>query len=144
MKVFDANITYHVSGYLNENLKHISAFEKANKKLYEAFQIKEFFENNEELEILKEVLSHNGNVVEEPDRAEYGDFQTNANLANNVTLHLASRSISPDLVIEPTCGKGNFIIASLANFKNIKKVLGVEIFKPYVWETKFNIINFFS
>ncbi|MBK7883132.1 MAG: hypothetical protein IPJ81_04510 [Chitinophagaceae bacterium] len=58
-------------------------------------------------------------------------------------MHLASKNISPEIVIEPTCGKGNFIIASLCNFNNIKNIFGVEIYKPYVWETKFSIINFF-
>lgn len=143
MKVFEANITHQVSDYLNENLKKITSFEKANQKMYDAFGIRHFFDNDEELETLKEVLSITNNIVEEPDRAEYGDFQTNSDLANKVTLHLSSKTISPEVVIEPTCGKGNFIIASLRNFKNIKNVFGVEIYKPYVWETKFNIVDFF-
>lgn len=143
MKVFEANITHQVSDFLNDNLKKIISFEKANQKMYDAFGIIHFFDNDEELETLKEVLSITHNIVEEPDRAEYGDFQTNSDLANKVTLHLASKNISPEVVIEPTCGKGNFIIASLRNFKNIKNVFGVEIYKPYVWETKFNIVDFF-
>lgn len=143
MKVFEANITHQVSDFLNDNLNKITSFEKANQKMYDAFGIIHFFDNNEELETLKEVLSITNNIVEEPDRAEYGDFQTNSDLANKVTLHLSSKTISPEVVIEPTCGKGNFIIASLRNFKNIKNVFGVEIYKPYVWETKFNIVDFF-
>ena len=143
MKVFEANITHQVSDFLNDNLKKITSFEKANQKMYDAFGIIHFFDNNEELQTLKEVLSITNNIVEEPDRAEYGDFQTNSDLANKVTLHLASINISPEVVIEPTCGKGNFIIASLRNFENIKNVFGVEIYKPYVWETKFNIVDFF-
>ena len=143
MKVFEANITHQVSDYLKDNLKRITSFEKANQKMYDAFGIIHFFDNDEELETLKEVLSITNNIVEEPDRAEYGDFQTNSDLANKVTLHLSSKTISPEVVIEPTCGKGNFIIASLRNFKNIKNVFGVEIYKPYVWETKFNIADFF-
>lgn len=142
-KVFEANITHQVSDFLNDNLKKTTSFEKANQKMYDAFGIIHFFDNNEELETLKEVLSITNNIVEEPDRAEYGDFQTNSDLANKVTIHLASKNISPEVVIEPTCGKGNFIIASLRNFKNIKNVFGVEIYKPYVWETKFNIVDFF-
>lgn len=143
MKVFEANISQQVSDFLNDNLKKITSFEKANQKMYDAFSIIHFFDNDEELKTLKEVLSINDNIVEEPDRAEYGDFQTNLDLANKVTLYLASKTISPEVVIEPTCGKGNFIITSLRNFKKIKNVFGVEIYKPYVWETKFNIVNFF-
>jgi hypothetical protein len=143
MKVFEANITHQVSDFLNDNLKKITSFEKANQKMYDAFGIIHFFDNDEELKMFKEVLSINNNIVEEPDRAEYGDFQTNSDLANKVTIYLATKNISPEVVIEPTCGKGNFIIASLRNFKNIKNVFGVEIYKPYVWETKFSVVDFF-
>jgi hypothetical protein len=143
MKVFEANISHQVSDYLNDNLKRITSFETANQKMYNAFGIVNFFDNNAEVETLKEVLAATHNIIEEPDRAEYGDFQTNSDLANKVTIHLSSKNISPKIVIEPTCGKGNFIIASLRNFKHIKNIFGVEIYKPYVWETKFNIIDFF-
>ena len=81
--------------------------------------------------------------MEEPDRAEYGDFQTNAGLANKVCQNLALAGISPEIIIEPTCGKGNFIIAALQKFRDTKHIFGVEIYKPYIWETKFGIINFF-
>jgi len=144
MKVFEAHITYQVSDYLNSNLKNTASFELANRKVYDAFGILHFFDNNEQLETLKELISEAQNIVEEPDRAtEYGDFQTNLDLANKITLYLTAKDVSPEIVIEPTCGKGNFIIVSLQNFKNIQNVFGVEIYKPYLWETKFNIINYY-
>ena len=143
MKVFEANITYEVSDYLNKYLKNISSFESANQRIYDAFGIIDFFDNNTDLEILKEVISSSNNLVSEPDRTEYGDFQTNEDLADKVTLHLVSRHISPEILLEPTCGKGNFIIASLRNFSTLMHIFGVEIYKPYVWETKFNIIDFY-
>ena len=142
MRVFEANITLLVSNFLNESLKEIVSIEKANQKMYDAFGIIHFFDNADDLQTLKEVISENKSVLEEPNRAEYGDFQTNEDLASKVTLHLISKKILPKVVIEPTCGKGNFIIASLKNFKSITTIFGVEIYKPYVWETKFNIINF--
>ncbi len=111
--------------------------------MYDAFGITYFFDNENDLQTLKETISETQNVLEEPNRAEYGDFQTNEDLANKVTLNLVSKNISPKIIIEPTCGKGNFIIASLKNFNNISSVFGIEIYKPYVWETKFNIINFY-
>ena len=143
MKVFEAIITLQVSNFLDDDLKNIKSFKKANQKMVDAFGIMNFFENNEELKTLKEVLSVDHIIVEEPDRAEYGDFQTNSDLANKITFNLSSKNISPDIVIEPTCGKGSFIIASLRNFNNIQYIFGVEVYKPYVWETKFCIIDFF-
>ena len=139
----ELNIPHQVSDYLFNNLKNITSFEIANQKMYNTFGIIHFFESADELTILKETISITTNSIEEADRAEYGDFQTNENLANKVTLHLISKNISPEIIIEPTCGKGNFIIASLKNLHQIKHIFGVEIYKPYVWETKFNIINFF-
>ena len=142
MKVFEANITYQVSNYLNESLKSITSFEFANQKINNLFKIIDFFENNKDLEALKTIISNTECTLEE-ERAEYGDFQTNIGLANRVASYLVSKSVAPNIIIEPTCGKGNFIIASLQNFKEIKTIIGVEIYKPYVWETKFNILNYY-
>ena len=144
MRIFEANISLQVCTFLKEFLNNTSSFENANQKMFEAFGIKHFFENNDDFQALKESVSIVAiSSVDEPDRAEYGDFQTNINLANSIVKHLKNRNISPEIIIEPTCGKGNFIIASLFNFKAIKKVFGIEIYKPYVWETKFSIIDFF-
>lgn len=143
MKVFEANISHKVSDFLNYSLKNALTLKISNQKIFDAFGIKHFFDCDEDLKILKEIISENCNVAEEPDRTEYGDFQTNEDLANNVTIHLTSKKKSPQIIVEPTCGKGNFIIACLKNFPSIQNIFGIEIYKPYVWETKFNIINFF-
>jgi len=144
MRIFEANISLQVCTFLKDFLNNTSSFENANQKMFDAFGINIFFENDDDFQALKESVSIIAiSSVEEPDRAEYGDFQTNKDLANKVAKHLAKRNISPEIVIEPTCGKGNFIIASLSNFKAIKKVFGIEIYKPYVWETKFSILDFF-
>lgn len=143
MKVFEANISHQVSEFLNEKLHSITLFESANQKIFDHFGIKYFFDGQEEFLILKEAIVIAQTHVAEPDRAEYGDFQTNLNLAKSVTILLNAKRIDPKTIIEPTCGKGNFIVASLAAFPNLKKVIGVEIYKPYIWETKFNIIHFY-
>jgi len=143
MKIFNANITPKVLDFLKDNLKEIATFEMANQKLFSCFGIINFFENIEELEALKVVITNSKNIVEEADRAEYGDFQTNSFLANKIALHLTLKGVSPEIIIEPTCGKGNFIVASLRAFKNIERVIGIEIYKPYIWETKFSIANYF-
>ncbi|NLJ82816.1 MAG: hypothetical protein GX330_06800 [Bacteroidales bacterium] len=144
MRILDANISLQVCTFLKDFLNKISSFENVNQKIFEAFGINTFFENDIDFQRLKESVSNLAiSSVEESDRAEYGDFQTNKELANKIAQQLAKRNISPEIIIEPTCGKGNFIIASLSNFKTVKKVFGIEIYKPYVWETKFGILDFF-
>lgn len=144
MKVFDANITPPVADMLNEMLISVERFTEANDRLFQTFGIHCFFMDQGEYELFREVISLSVNVVLEPDRSEYGDFQTNLELAKSVSRFLKNRKLAnPGLIVEPTCGKGNFIVAALSAFDQIKKIIGVEIYKPYTWETKFNIIDFY-
>lgn len=143
MQIFKANITHSVLDYLKSNLKENVCFKEANNLLFNSFGILDFFETEEEFKNLISAISESQNIVSEPARTEYGDFQTNLNLANNVAEILVNKSSLPQIIIEPTCGKGNFILASLQQFKNVEKIYGIEIYKPYVWECKFNIIDFY-
>ena len=65
-------------------------------------------------------------------RDEYGDWQTNLPLAISICEHIKSQGIRPQVIIEPTCGQGNFIIAALLTFDTIEDVYGIEIYKPYL------------
>ncbi|GBU07640.1 restriction endonuclease NspV [Bacteroidales bacterium] len=142
MKVFEANISQQASGYLRENLKNIVSFSAANQALFVAFGIRDFFDDQATFNDFKEAIAVSTSVVQEPDRAEYGDFQTNEDLANKITLLLARRQITPEIALEPTCGKGSFIISLLKNIKTLKYIFGIEIYKAYVWESKFNVIHY--
>jgi hypothetical protein len=143
MTVFGANITPAVSSFLKEQLKQIDSFETANQTMCAQFGIVNFFANADELIELIESLPVQNQTVCHSERAEYGDFQTNPDLAGNVARLIIEKHICPDTIIEPTCGKGNFILASLQHFRNVKTIYGIEIYKPYVWECKFNIIDFY-
>ena len=144
MKIFEANISLQVCEFLKDFFNNTSSFEIANQKILDFFGINDFFENDNDFKALKKSVSIVSiNSVAEPDRAEYGDFQTNKDLANKLAKRLSKNNILPEIIIEPTCGKGNFIIASLSNFKTVEKVFGIEIYKPYIWETKFSILDYF-
>jgi len=144
MKIFEANISLQVCEFLKDFFNNTSSFEIANQKILDFFGINDFFENDNDFKELKKSVSIVSiNSVAEPDRAEYGDFQTNKDLANKLAKSLSKNNILPEIIIEPTCRKGNFIIASLSNFKTVKKVFGIEIYKPYIWETKFSILDYF-
>lgn len=68
------------------------------------------------------------------EKKEYGDWQTHYAFALSVCRKLKAQGVSPQVIVEPTCGKGNFILAALEVFDEIEVVYGVEIFKPYIAE----------
>ncbi|MCD8298576.1 MAG: SAM-dependent methyltransferase [Opitutae bacterium] len=67
-------------------------------------------------------------------RCEYGDWQTNIDLARAVCKFLKSEGVSPQIIIEPTCGKGNFILAALEVFADVEEIWGIEINRGYLKE----------
>lgn len=69
-------------------------------------------------------------------REDYGDWQTSYKFAKNVCLYLKSRGVNPNVIVEPTCGVGNFIVAAIDVFDTVEKVYGIEIFKGYINQTK--------
>lgn len=60
-------------------------------------------------------------------RIEFGDFQTPDDLALEVCRRLVRMGMSPDVVIEPTCGRGAFVAASAKVFPKAQQVLGFDI-----------------
>ena len=70
------------------------------------------------------------------DKWQFGDFQTPFDLAQKVVDVLKrNHNINPDIIIEPTCGKGAFVRASYETFGE-SKILGFEINPSYVEEAK--------
>ena len=59
-------------------------------------------------------MADNANI-----RKEYGDWQTKPELALSVCQYIKSKGIRPQIIIEPTCGKGAFVIAALKTFDTI-------------------------
>lgn len=143
MKIFDAHISLISYKFIQQKLTPHISLSTANALFQSVSGIVSFFETETDLQDLKEKLSSTSNNLEQQDRAEFGDFQTNSHLAITVAKYLSKKIDEPDVVIEPTCGKGNFIVAALKTFQTLKKVYGIEIYKPYVWETKFSILDFY-
>ena len=75
-------------------------------------------------------------------RWQFGDFQTPAELADSVVKTVAEKhKFYPQLIVEPTCGKGAFIKAC-ANYYKSSKILGFDINENYVTEAREIIANF--
>lgn len=71
-------------------------------------------------------------------KVEYGDFQTPIELAERVCQRLVALGVNPNIVIEPTCGVGNFISAASGLFHSATKVIGVEINQQYIDKSREN------
>ncbi len=64
-------------------------------------------------------------------KKEYGDFQTPLPLAAQVVDVLAARGVAPESIVEPTCGTGTFLEASLRRFQEAASAIGLEINPDY-------------
>ncbi len=65
-------------------------------------------------------------------KIEYGDFQTPLELAKKICCKLLELGVSPDIIIEPTCGIGNFISSAAHSFQSASKIIGIEINQSYL------------
>jgi len=69
-------------------------------------------------------------------KIEFGDFQTPLELAKLVCQKLEGLGVSPDLIIEPTCGVGAFVEAAAYQFPKAKKIIGIEVNQTYLEEVQ--------
>lgn len=75
-------------------------------------------------------------------RTEFGDWQTSYDFAKRICELLKKKGVCPSVILEPTCGEGNFIFAALDTFDTITDVYAVEIYKPYIDSVKDKLSNY--
>lgn len=61
------------------------------------------------------------------DKAQFGDFQTPPECAIAVCQLLKRIGVRPRSILEPTCGLGSFLLASLSVFTDAERTVGLEI-----------------
>lgn len=65
-------------------------------------------------------------------KVEFGDFQTPIELARQICSLLSQDGLEPVSVLEPTCGRGSFLMAALEAFPNIRHIIGIDINNEYI------------
>jgi len=143
MIFFEKHITSLAFEFFRKNVKTLSNYQNTNNLTKKVCGINDFFASQIEAIELLEKIKNPSSIASDPDRREYGDFQTNENLASQVAKYAFSKDTDFEFLLEPTCGKGNFILAAIKQSKSLKKVVGIEIYQPYIWEIKFKILNHF-
>ncbi len=68
------------------------------------------------------------------DTIEFGDFQTPLELTRQVCDLLVGQQLCPKTIIEPTCGKGTFVTASLEKFHTVETIVALDINYNYLAE----------
>lgn len=143
MKICKAEISKEVYSFLRDNLLDFSSYKDFNFFIYKNYKLISFCDSSNDFSELKNEFRSFDELMVQEDRTEYGDFQTPVSLAERTCQILKAKKIKPTVCIEPTCGKGHFVLESLKVFQSLKRVFGIEIYKPYVWETKFRILDFY-
>ena len=141
MIFFETTLSPLCFDFCKKNIASLQSVEKANDFLQNICGIVQFFDTQTDFFAFKKELQTVSKNIENRNKRAYGDFQTNNNLADKVNQLLVEKGTNPQFVLEPTCGKGAFIIAALKHFQNIEKIVGIEIYRPYVWQTKFRILQ---
>ncbi len=136
--------------FLNENLNMVKNFlnlkkpiKEINVYLKKATNIIDFFRSEAELYEFREYLLKllNKKKKDETPNQDLGDFQTPLDFTYKICQYLQNHNCNPEILLEPTCGEGNFIISALKIFPDIKRVFGVDLQPKYEWDFKLNIIK---
>lgn len=125
---------------LVEMIASYDTLKRANDELEYSTGITRFFENKSEFQAFQQILALPFEKLDSAKTREFGDFQTPPDLARRICESLASSGVSPSLIIEPTYGMGNFILAALDVFPNVELVYGVELQERYEWHLKIALL----
>lgn len=128
---------------LRSRFHHVQTSSVANGLIEQVCRVNDFFGREKDFERFLEFLEPRHIISEDTERREFGDFQTPDRLSDLVCGTLLKDGFVPNIVVEPTFGKGSFIISALKAFPKLKEVYGVEIHEPYFWFTKFAILELF-
>ena len=143
MVYYDFNVPENVLDFFEANSEKLKNFQDANGVLKKVCGVNKFFSEQRNVDDFFLKLNEYYSRVSEPHRRQYGDYQTNNILATSVVKYAFKKHRKVEFLLEPTCGRGNFIISAIKNAKTLLKIVGVEIYLPYVFETKFKILSFY-
>ena len=126
---------------LRSRFKNVHALTDANKEMLNLSCVDNFFLTESDLRLFLEYIEPRPELADTKPRREYGDFQTPLDLCQTVCSTI--KNCDPSILVEPTFGKGSFILTAIETFPTLKHVYGVEIHESYCWHTKFAILELF-
>lgn len=121
------------------NLIRSVSYNEANSVIRQLSGIVDFFTSEVEKKNFISSYEKETDIVCE-DRVSYGDWQTPITLAEEICESHISKYGSPDVVIEPTCGLGAFVLSALRKFPNLSEIHALDINRHYTSQLKLKIL----
>ena len=125
---------------LGEMVASYKTLTRATEELEYITGITRFFESKNEFQEFQRILALPVEKLHSDQTREFGDFQTPPSLARRACEYLAQNGVAPTVIVEPTFGMGNFILAALDVFPNVETVYGVELQERYEWHLKIALL----
>jgi len=121
MEPFDKDFLDQVRQILHEylNLKDLNEFIKKQTGL------SNFVRTNEDLEVFKNIL--NNLEIQKNKIKDFGEYQTPIRLTDQICKYLKGLNFHPEVIFEPTCGVGTFILSAIDNFPTLKHVYCLDL-----------------
>jgi len=136
-------MTVNVFDFFSEKceflLKNRKDIEDLNEYLKTKTGLKNFFRSFDDLNKFQKFINAEKELAEKS--RDLGDFQTPIQLTDRICKHLSDMNIDPYILIEPTCGIGNFIISALDHFPSLKHIYCIEIQEDHEWRFKLNLMQ---
>lgn len=134
---FSVEVLMQIKSWLSE-FNGISAL---NEFLESRTGIVNFFRSTSDLKEFEQFLDALNITITDTVDKDLGDFQTPIHLTDKICRILGDSGFTPDLVIEPTCGEGNFVISAIKIFPTLKHIYCVDTQSKYEWFLKLNILK---
>lgn len=138
-----AELNLEVREYFYNSIYSLDTYIEANRLIYNDFRIVDFFVSSDDFNFLYSVLNGSNDSIKTFSQFEYGDFQTNDKLASEIVDSLRKNGVYPKFLLEPTCGKGNFIMAAIKKFFSLEVIVGIDINATYIWILKIRLLNYY-
>lgn len=115
---FPIEVLMQIKAFFSE-FSDISAL---NEFLENRTGIINFFSSPSDIKEFEQFLDTLNTATTNIPEQDLGDFQTPICLTDKICRNLADDGFTPDIVIESTCGEGNFVISAIRIFPSLKYI----------------------
>jgi len=134
---FSVEVLMQIKSWLSK----FSDISVLNEFLENRTGIVNFFRSPSDLTEFEQILDALNITIANIADKDLGDFQTPIHLTDKICSILEDSDFTPDAVIEPTCGEGNFVISAIKIFPTLKHIYCVDTQSKYEWLFKLNILK---